>query len=202
MVGYQTTFEGRAKLIGEIPDGMIDFVNVLSHTRRMKRNVNKKFGLEGEYYTHGGGSFGQDKEDNVIDNNKPPRTQPGLWCQWVIVPETLLITKSIVSEEQQLITNYYIQWDGGEKFCDDYVEWMDYLISKVFHPYGVKLEGNIRWEGEDEGDVGEIYLFNNGSSQTMEADGHGYFDYPMGKSLPKLNFVDLLRKDKQIEFTF
>lgn len=201
-VGYTTDFEGRAQLLGNIPDGMIDFVNAIAVTRRMKRNVDKKFGIEGEYYTLGGGSFGQDKEPNVIDQNTPPSSQPSLWCQWKIVSETLSIRKSIVDETQVLTTNHFIQWDGGEKFYE-YVPWMNYLIEKVFYPYRIFLSGVIRWEGEDRDDVGEICLiYNDKERQVLEADGHGHFSYIPEYSFPKLNFLDLLRKDKQIEFVF
>lgn len=208
-MGYTTEFSGRARLTSNcsIPDGMIDFVNALSGTRRMKRNVPPKYGIDGEYYVLGGGSFGQDKEKSIVNYNETPSSQPGLWCSWDIIKETLPIKKSITSEEQILTTNYYLKWDGSEKFYQ-YIEWLDYLIGKVFHPYGIKLEGNINWEGEDTYDVGEIWLFGNGSSQTMEVNGEGeggYYPYLASASLPKLNFLDLLKpesKDKQGEFDF
>jgi hypothetical protein len=203
-MGYHTSFNGRAKLWPYCPDGMIDFVNHLSGTRRMKRRVDSKYGTEGEYYVLGSGMCGQGEESNITHYNDSPSTQPGLWCQWIIKQERFPQRMSIGGQET-IVTNNYLQWDGGEKFYD-YVEWLDYLIARVFDPYEIKLMGDISWEGEDTDDVGEIHLFvTDRGEQIMEADGHGHYPYLVGKSMPKLDFLDLLNvksKDKQGEFEF
>lgn len=110
----------------------------------MARNVDESiYGVEGEFYVDGKGSFGQDKEDNIINYNSPPRTQPGLWCQWT------------PNEDGTAIV-----WDEGEKFYN-YVEWIQYLIEKFFSPKGYVLNGEVYWYGEDRDDEGTISIQNN-----------------------------------------
>lgn len=68
---------------------------------------------------------------------------PGIWCQWAPSKD-----------------GWHIGWDGGEKFYD-YVEWMEYLIKEFFFPKGYRLNGEIEWEGEEQGDVGKIMVVDN-----------------------------------------
>lgn len=141
-MGYTTDFSGRFELNKPLTPKMQEFLTRFNETRRMARNV-EGFGIEGEFYVFGKGSFGQDNEPNVIDFNKAPRTQPGLWCQW---------TPSSDGKG--------IEWDGGEKFYA-YTEWLVYLIHKVLAPNGYVLNGTVQWQGEDTGDVGEIIVEDN-----------------------------------------
>ena len=67
----------------------------------------------------------------------------GLWCQWAPNKEGTAIG-----------------WDGNEKFYD-YIEWIKYLIEKILKPNGYVLNGNVHWQGEDEGDRGVIEIINN-----------------------------------------
>lgn len=112
---------------------------------------------------------GQDRDDSIIDYNTPPgqissnvdvdsydydgysinnkriingECQPSLWLQWEITNENTL------------------EWDGGEKFYS-YVEWLKYLIKHFFEPWGVKLNGEIEWSGEDVSDKGLIKVTDN-----------------------------------------
>lgn len=96
-MGYTTEFRGVIIPDKPITGDVKEFINKLNETRRMKRNL-EGYGVEGEFFVGGSGYYGQNNEDNVIDNNKPPSTQPGLWCQWH------------VNNEGE------IEWDGGEKF--------------------------------------------------------------------------------------
>lgn len=109
----------------------------------MARKVGKKYGLEGAYYVDGKGFAGQDHEPNVIDHNRPPTGQPGLWCQWTPTEDGMAI-----------------EWDGGEKFYE-YVAWINYLIEHFLAPRGYKLTGDVRWCGEDSDDIGMICIKNN-----------------------------------------
>ena len=70
-------------------------------------------------------------------------TQPGLWCQWV------------VSDDGK-----YLEWDGGEKFYN-YVDWLKYLIRHFFQNWGLVLNGEIEWKGEEFNDVGKIVVKDN-----------------------------------------
>jgi hypothetical protein len=79
-MGYTTDFSGEFKLNKPLDPETERLMDGLNTTRRMKRNVDESiYGIEGEFY-FGSGSFGQDREENIIDYNSPPRTQPGLWC--------------------------------------------------------------------------------------------------------------------------
>ena len=144
-MGYSTDFDGRLN-INKPVDAETEKVLVgLNTTRRIKRNVDEAlYGVEGEFYFEGKGCFGQDEEENVIDYNCPPRTQPNLWCAWCLAGD-----------------NQGIVWDGGEKFYD-YVEWLQYIRDSILTPRGYTLEsGNIEWQGEEMGDRGLITAKDN-----------------------------------------
>ena len=142
-MGYSTDFDGSFELNKPLTPKMAKFLTMFNETRRMNRNVDEVFGVNGEFFVFGSGSFGQDHDSNIVDYNKPPTTQPGLWCQWT------------PSEDLNAIV-----WDGGEKFyC--YVEWLVYLINKILAPNGYTLNGTVTWQGEDTGDVGEIFVEDN-----------------------------------------
>lgn len=131
------------------------------------------YGLDGEFFV-GGGEFGQGKDNSIIDNNTPPgqigynegnmewnerykenerrsengECQPGLWLRWEVVND----------EEDE--NKMYLQWDGGEKFYS-YIEWLKYLINKFFQPWGIMLNGEIEWFGEENTDMGKIIVKDN-----------------------------------------
>lgn len=144
-MGYTTDFSGQFKLNRTLSLEDKMFLTKFSQSRRMKRNLPREYGIDGEFYVAGStdGDFGQTHEDNIIDYNTPPRTQPSLWCQW------------IPSEDGN-----YIQWDGGEKFYS-YVEWIEYLIEKILSQRGYILNGEVEWQGEDHDDFGKIIVKNN-----------------------------------------
>lgn len=148
-MGYSTDLFGTLRLNRQLTVDEKNYLEKFAQTRRMARDVAPKYGEEGEFYVEGGGFMGQDHEDNVIDHNRPPKTQPGLWCQWVPTED-----------------GRGIEWDGNEKFYD-YVEWLEYLINSVF-PYitadgdePLVLNGEIEWYGEDREDIGKIIVENN-----------------------------------------
>ena len=91
-------------------------------------------GEEGAYYVSGGGGYGQADESSIIDYNKAPADQPGLWCQWVPIDE-----------------GNQIEWDQGEKFYDA-SKWMAYLIQHFLGPWGYELDGTVEARGEEHGD--------------------------------------------------
>lgn len=142
-MGYSTDFNGSFKISKPLDAETLKLMKGLAETRRMARKgLGKEFGVEGEFYI-GKGHAGQDHEDNIINYNAPPKTQPGLWCQWVPNDE-----------------GTELAWDGNEKFYA-YVEWLQYLIDKVLEPKGYKLTGEVTWEGEDSSDRGKIICKNN-----------------------------------------
>jgi hypothetical protein len=141
-MGYTTDFKGGLSFSRPLTEKEIEFINEFSRTRRMGRVVTNlpkpkkdfimgSYGVEGEFYI-------DDEAKGIIDYNRPPKTQPGLWCQWV------------VSEDGD-----QLEWDGGEKFYN-YTEWLVYMVKNFFEPWGVKLNGTIEWRGEDWDDHGKI----------------------------------------------
>lgn len=143
-MGYTTEFQGSFQVDKPVDDDTLNLLVGLATTRRMKRSVSSDFGVEGEFYVSGKGFAGQDREDNIVDYNSPPSTQPGLWCQWLI-------------DEDDRRT---ISWNGGEKFYR-YVEWIEYLINRVLAPRGYKVSGEVHWFGESRGDTGLIKVVDN-----------------------------------------
>jgi len=165
-MGYSTTFNGYFRVDKPVDDETYNLLHGLASTRRMQRDIRKlgrrvyvgkvkrvtkeiaaqwekEFGVEGEFWIGDSGDSGQSHTQDIIDSNTPPKTQPGLWCQWSI------------QEDKQTI-----EWDGGEKFYK-YVEWIKYLIEKVLDPRGYKLNGTVTWQGEDDEDAGQIEIVNN-----------------------------------------
>lgn len=142
-MGYTTDFEGMFNLNKKLDDETHQFLTKLSDTRRMKRKLGPEFGIEGELYVDGGGMAGQAQEASIVDYNRPPCTQPSLWCDWTPTKDGM-----------------HIQWNGGEKFyC--YVEWIQYIINKVLKPKGYALNGEVEWQGEDHEDMGKIVIRDN-----------------------------------------
>lgn len=194
-MGYTTDFSGELTLSRPATEKERDYINLISGTRRMKRDVAKLmekykgkhgnpfatentpeaiYGVDGEYFAFdnpnadGWSTFrGQVNDGTVIDHNTPPgqvpygdksfkdsyaennrreqagECQPGLWCQWIITED-----------------GTELQWDGGEKFYN-YVEWLKYLINHFFSKWGILLNGEVYWYGEEDSDKGVIVVKDN-----------------------------------------
>lgn len=157
-MGYSTNFEGALTLTPAATAAQVAYIKAFARTRRMIRDesqtagrpdpirelVELPVGKQGEYFVGSTDPFGQEwNAQDVIDTNRPPDTQPGLWCKWILTEDG---TK--------------LEWSGAEKFYD-YVEWLQYLINNFFEPWGVKLSGEISWVGEDSNDKGKIIVSNN-----------------------------------------
>jgi hypothetical protein len=187
-MGYTTDFSGRFQLDKPLAPKMLNFLKLFSETRRMKRNVDEAFGIDGEFFVFGTGSYGQDQDDNIIDFNQQPSTQPSLWCQWVPTDDCT-----------------GIEWDGNEKFYS-YNEWLFYLINKVLTPNGYTLNGVVKWQGEELGDVGKIVVIDNvitiqpwdESEYVMTAENVSVYQYPVGevKNFMRTDVVLLLNEEE------
>ena len=183
-MGYTTDFSGQFKTNRPLTETEMNYINKFGDTRRMKRDVVKlmekfkgefghptrpdnPYGNDGEFFVGGSGWAGQDHDDTIIDYNTSPdqltynemtelsdrwvenknrikqgSSQPGLWCQWIFTNDTTL------------------EWDGSEKFYN-YVEWLKYLINNFFEEWGIKLNGEVSWVGEDSSDKGKILVEDN-----------------------------------------
>lgn len=156
-MGYTTAFNGKITFDRPISSELRNYVNKFSDTRRMKRSnaqikkefpnwkqlcYNGKLGTEGEYFVGGLGFAGQGDDNSILDRNDPPRTQPGLWCQWIITDNSELV------------------WNEMEKFYS-YTEWLDYLIRNFLEPNDYIANGVINFQGEDPDDCGYIEVIDN-----------------------------------------
>jgi hypothetical protein len=188
-MGYTTDFYGEFNLTPSLTEEQTNYINTFSETRRMKRDVNKLmelykgkhgypgrtgtpeeiYGNDGEFFVNDDGMSGQRSDESIIDYNTSPgkptykelvgvpsreqwdieqklinegKCQPSLWCQWIV-------------EENNTLT-----WDGGEKFYE-YTAWLEYLITKFFQPWGIMVNGEIEWQGEERNDRGKIVVTDN-----------------------------------------
>ena len=142
-MGYDTQFRGSIALNKPLDEKTYTFLVKLSETRRMKRKLGPEYGVEGEYFVEGKGSFGQDDSSDVIDHNSPPSTQPGLWCGWV------------PTEDRK-----GIEWNEAEKFYYS-DKWMDYILNRILKPKGYVGNGVIEAQGEDMGDLWWLHVRDN-----------------------------------------
>ena len=131
-MGYSTTFAGSFRTNRKVDEDTYNLLYGLATTRRMKRKVPRTFGVEGEFYI-------VDDEYGVVDNNRPPRTQPSLHCGWLIQPD-----------------HQTIAWDEKEKF-QEYIPWLLYLI-RLLRARGYTVRGDVAWQGEITPDAGVIHL--------------------------------------------
>lgn len=154
-MGYTTKFKGSFKLNRKLDEKTSLFLDRLSCTRRMERNVEllpktgfEKYGLttwgiDGEFYVDSLINFGQEETEDVVNPNRPPHTQPGLWCQWAPNHDST-----------------EIEWNGGEKFYY-YEEWLKYIIEIILRPRGYVLNGVVEFQGEDIEDHGYLVAKEN-----------------------------------------
>lgn len=152
-MGYTTEFTGSFTVTPALATEQIRYLKSFAETRRMIRDaeivatlpdpirwaVNLPAGIDGSYFVGGAGLRGQDVDSSVLNHNTPPRTQPGLWCQWM------------PSEDGKTIA-----WNKEEKFTH-YVEWLRYLVDNFLKPWGRSLDGQVDWQGDNSQDIGVLY---------------------------------------------
>lgn len=149
-MGYTTEFTGQIAISPPLNPTEIAYLNKFSETRRMERG-------NGPYFVEGTGFAGQGRDGDVIDFNRPPEEQPGLWCQWVPTEDGAAL-----------------EWNQGEKFyCAP--EWMTYLINHFLKPgawtaplpefatftFDHTLDGVINAQGEEPDDAWQLVVMNN-----------------------------------------
>jgi hypothetical protein len=163
-MGYTTEFQGSFDLTPVLNADQVEYLKQFALTRRMKRNpeiasnrqdpkreaVSLPIGKDGEYFVGGLGYGGQNHDDSIVEYNKPPSTQPGLWCKWI--PSD---------------AGDFIVWDEGEKFYK-YIEWLQYIIDNFLKPWGIEANGTVKWRGERFEDIGTILVKNN----IVTVEGH------------------------------
>lgn len=146
-MGYTTEFYGQITIDPPLDADEIAYLTKFSESRRM-------LCTQGPYYVDRGGCMGQNSGPEVLDHNRPPAGQPGLWCQWVPTADGTAV-----------------EWDGGEKFYDA-AEWMAYLMGHFLAPgayakselpflRGHTCNGRIEAFGEDRDDTWVLIVNNN-----------------------------------------
>ncbi|KAF2077189.1 hypothetical protein CYY_001510 [Polysphondylium violaceum] len=153
-MGYTTDFTGSFTLTPPLNQAQVDYLKAFSESRRMERSelkckdvadplreaVGLPVGEEGCYcvFSAADGNNGQTFDPTITDFNRPPKSQPGLWNQWLPNDE-----------------GTEIKWNGFEKFYN-YIEWMDYINQNFLKPWGITIDGYISWAGEDSEDKGVL----------------------------------------------
>ena len=153
-MGYTTDFTGYFDITPSLKDEHRDYLLAFAESRRMgldpklaaeisdpiREAADLPVGKEGEFVTAVEDGWNRPRHPAVIDYNKPPSTQPGLWNHWVPNGDGSIL-----------------EWDGGEKFYR-YVEWLQYVMERFLIPWDYKVEGEVEWQGEDSDDRGKIQL--------------------------------------------
>ncbi len=155
-MGYTTDFFGEFTLDKPLSAAQVAYLSKFSDTRRMTRDatitatlpdplrlaVGLPVGVDGGYYVGSTAMAGQDwtPSPGVLSNNAPPSGQPGLWCKWVPTED-----------------GSGIKWNEMEKFYE-YTEWLNYIIVHFLTPWGIKISGEVRFQGEDSDDRGVVRI--------------------------------------------
>ena len=149
-MGYSTDFYGFWTLTKALSLAQTDYLQKFSRTKRVKRDpdaiennrrltaIGLDLGVNAEYFVDI-----EDEDKSIVDFNLPPGNQPSLWCQWRVNDR-----------------GDRLEHNGGEKF-DRYVEWLDYLVEHFFSPWGVRIDGSVRYEGDVPVDAGIIEIIDN-----------------------------------------
>jgi hypothetical protein len=149
-MGYSTYFYGFWTLTPALSLAQTDYLQKFSRTRRVKRApdaiknnrrlaaIGLNLGVDAEYFVDT-----EDEDESIVDINQPPGSQPSLWCKWRVNDR-----------------GNRLEHTGGEKF-DGYVEWIDYLVEHFFSPWGVKIDGSVKYEGDILVDTGTIEIIDN-----------------------------------------
>lgn len=157
-MGYRTNFKGQFELDKPLSAPHKAYLEQFNDTRRVRRDAERTalrpdplraavglpVGGEGGYFVGDAGlSTRAVASDVVLGKDNPPTGQPGLWCQWRPTED-----------------GAGIEWDGVEKFYA-YTEWLRYLVDHFLAPWGYVLNGEVKWDGEDRGDLGVIVVVDN-----------------------------------------
>lgn len=110
------------------------------------------------YTTKFKGRFDLDKElapkhAEYLDQNELPEG-PGGYFQWVPTKD-----------------RRGIEWDGGEKFYD-YIAWLRWVAAKL-KKWGYKMNGSVRWRGEEFDDTGVLTVVDNEVTWTGGGQNRG-----------------------------
>ncbi|AKG36403.1 hypothetical protein [Paenibacillus durus] len=136
----------------------------LARTRRMKRDVSMlyvqgdieaNYGVEGEFYFEPNdfSNNGQKIDDSILDYNTPPGCQPDLWLFWIPANDGCSLI-----------------WEGPDD--SDYIlDWIAYLIQKIFEPREYVLNGKFQILTEiglETIEIKDNHIVNNGKPVVLD----------------------------------
>lgn len=185
-MGYTTEFSGSFKLTPALNQEQINYLTAFSNSRRVKRHadlcekkedpiryaVGLPVGEEGEFCVFSEGHW-MNSDETIIDYNQHPKNQHGLWCHW------------IPSED-----GTEILWNGAEKFYE-YIQWINYINENFLKPWGITIDGDVKWFGEDEEDIGIIVAKDGGISYRLKKITHQEPIKPQYNAKAKFKFSGL-----------
>ena len=76
--------------------------------------------------------------EELADSRHDYEDMPSIWCQWVVGADW-----------------QSIKWNGGEKFYG-YIGWIKYINRNFLLPKGIKMDGEVAFQGERAKDGGRI----------------------------------------------
>lgn len=153
-MGYSYEFSGHFRVEPRLTDAQVAYLRAFADTRRMTRRealladvpdplreaVGLPLGPEGAYFV---GTPDESHPASVVDSNRPPADQPGLWCNW---------TPNEVGDQ--------IECEEGDHFYF-FDDWLAYLIEHFVARWGCALNGKVSWQGAQEADRGVLVVRDN-----------------------------------------
>lgn len=128
-------FKGQFSLNKVLDLATFNFLCYLAFTRRLKRKgIDPKYGIDGEFFVTKSNVI---SDATIVNSNTPPSTQPSLHCNWIPSSD-----------------GSSIKWNGMDDFTY-YVEWIEYIISKVLAPRGYILNGVVTRHMHPLGNIGQ-----------------------------------------------
>ena len=173
-MSYEIEYAGQFDLNTPLTEAHRAYLDRFSSTRRMKRNVEELAltpdpirmaallpnGPEGAYFVGSSAFMGQDMDaPSVIEPDKPPTGQPGLWCVWSPNPEGTAIGC----------------WEPSPVY--EFSEWLQYLITNFLIPWGYTVSGEVTLTGDDEAELGKIVVVENRVEEFLVDDEEENMDY-------------------------
>ena len=130
------------------------YLHRFNQTRRMKRDstlvtampdrnreaVGLPVGRQGGYFVGAAADDSSYREPSVVDANKPPSGQPGLWCPWAPTKDRTGIQLAGLPSNAK-------------------GQWLRYIIDHFLKPWGYTVDGLVLWE--DEYASGRVKAYKN-----------------------------------------
>ncbi len=160
-MGVSTIYKGTIKIKEIVPENVYNYINSFSKIRHMKRDneeIRKNFpdyyknifgftlGSDGEFWVD---EKAARKNIAILDYNKPPETQPGLYCQWIL--------RGAKCEDGY--EDVVIKWNNYEKFYEGN-KWLKYIIDNFLSKRNLHCEGVLSSIDDLDG-VEYIFVINN-----------------------------------------